>query len=149
MILPMCSAMMEKALKRRQSGPPCVSYPLWPGSRGPVRIIVDGPSSQCSSRRSSTSSRTSRWARRSSEASAVVLGKVVRKGRALCRSLTPEPRSSPGESPEYITGVNGASVFGFRAKSLSPSKRCGGGGAASGGQRSLGSSDDELDEPDA
>ncbi|CAN8003016.1 unnamed protein product [Ixodes hexagonus] len=143
MILPMCSAMMEKALKRRQSGPPCVSYPLWPGSRGPVRIIVDGPSSQSSSRRSSTSSsRTSRWARRSSEASALVLGKVVRRGRALCRSLTPEPRSSPGESPEHLVAVNGSSVFGFRAKSLSPSKRCGGGG-----QRSLCSTDDELDEP--
>lgn len=127
---------MDKALKRRQSGPPCVSYPLWPGARGPVRIIVEGPSCHPSSRRSS------RWSRRSSEASAsIVLGKVVRKSRAFCRSLTPEPRlplSAP-ESPEP-SPVYGTSGFAFRAKSLSPAKRMN-------GDRSLGSTDDELDEP--
>ncbi|XP_077527009.1 ankyrin repeat and fibronectin type III domain containing protein wide awake isoform X3 [Haemaphysalis longicornis] len=138
--------MMDKAFRRRKSGPPCVSYPLWPVGKGPVRIIVDAPTQ--------ASKRASRWARRGSEASVVVLSKVVRRGKAFCRSLTPEPRLSGSESPEPDPWSNGSGYeFGHpRAKSLSPAKRVSRGvnGAlvnGNGGDRSLGSTDDELDEP--
>ncbi|KAL1472656.1 hypothetical protein MTO96_039185 [Rhipicephalus appendiculatus] len=106
--------MMDKAFRRRKSGPPCVSYPLWPVGKGPVRIIVDAPTQ--------TTRRASRWARRGSEASVVVLSKVVRRGKA------------------YVPGP--------RAKSLSPAKRVSRvNGAFNGsGDHSLGSTDDELDE---
>ncbi|KAH6943736.1 hypothetical protein HPB50_026087 [Hyalomma asiaticum] len=135
--------MMDKAFRRRKSGPPCVSYPLWPVGKGPVRIIVDAPTQ--------TTRRASRWARRGSEASVVVLSKVVRKGKAFCRSLTPEPRLSGSESPEPEPW-NG-SGFSYaptqRAKSLSPVKRTSrvnGVLNGSGDHSSLGSTDDELDE---
>ncbi|XP_075725294.1 ankyrin repeat and fibronectin type III domain containing protein wide awake isoform X2 [Rhipicephalus microplus] len=133
--------MMDKAFRRRKSGPPCVSYPLWPVGKGPVRIIVDAPTQ--------TTRRASRWARRGSE-SVVVLSKVVRRGKAFCRSLTPEPRLSGSESPEPESWHG--SAFGYgpapRAKSLSPAKRTSkvNGFFNGSGDRSLGSTDDELDE---
>lgn len=138
--------MMDKAFRRRKSGPPCVSYPLWPAiGKGPVRIIVDAPAQ--------VSRRASRWARRGSEASVVVLSKVVRRGKAFCRSLTPEPRLSGGESPEPEPWNGVGFSYGpgqqQRAKSLSPDKRVSraNGVVVNGtGNRSTGSTDDELDE---
>lgn len=134
--------MMDKAFRRRKSGPPCVSYPLWPVGKGPVRIIVDAPTQ--------ASRRASRWARRGSEASVVVLSKVVRRGKAFCRSLTPEPRLSGSESPEPELWHGSAFSYapGHRAKSLSPAKRvCNVNDGVNGySDHSLGSTDDELDE---